>query len=346
MTAIPAPQASPAAQDPSAEASADLGLGLADVSAGAVRAAGALPWRLRKGKLEVALVHRPRYDDWAWAKGKLETAESWPGAATREVAEETGLTVRLGIPLPGAAYHVDAPGGRYRKVVRYWSASVVAANGRLQPDVDDMRWLPIGSAGRTLSYRRDRVQLRALRDAAQAGALDTWPLLVVRHAKATPRREWSGKDWLRPLDERGHTQAIGIAEVLAAYRVERLVSSSATRCLQTVEPFSEQYGVRLRQVRWLSEEGFEDDPSRALGYVKDVLRRGRPTVICTHGPLIQDVLTALKRKLVAGPKRARPQGAQLLRRDTMTKGEVLVAHVSGRAGKARIVAVEQHLPLV
>ena len=71
-----------------------------------IPAAGTLPWRRRRGTLEVALVHRPKYDDWAWAKGKLDPDESWPTAAARETHEETALEVRLGRPLPSAAYTV------------------------------------------------------------------------------------------------------------------------------------------------------------------------------------------------------------------------------------------------
>ncbi|HQV84172.1 MAG TPA: NUDIX domain-containing protein, partial [Ornithinibacter sp.] len=69
-----------------------------------IPAAGTLPWRLRDGELEVALVHRPRYDDWSWAKGKLDPGEDWAVAAVRETVEETGLVVRLGPPLPEARY--------------------------------------------------------------------------------------------------------------------------------------------------------------------------------------------------------------------------------------------------
>ena len=63
-------------------------------------AAGTLPWRRRRGQLQVALVHRPKYDDWSWAKGKLDPGEEWPAAAARETHEETALEVRLGRPLP------------------------------------------------------------------------------------------------------------------------------------------------------------------------------------------------------------------------------------------------------
>jgi ADP-ribose pyrophosphatase YjhB (NUDIX family) len=83
-----------------------------------------------RGELKVALVHRPRYDDWSWAKGKLDPGEEWPVAAVREVFEETGLHVRLGRPLPSAAYTVlSGSGPRVAKEVRYWAAEVVGGDG-------------------------------------------------------------------------------------------------------------------------------------------------------------------------------------------------------------------------
>ena len=92
--------------------------------ASVIPAAGTLPWRRRQGRLEVALVHRPKYDDWSWAKGKLDSGEEWPVAAERETEEETAVPVRLGRPLPAASYTVlDNKGVPTTKEVRYWAAA-------------------------------------------------------------------------------------------------------------------------------------------------------------------------------------------------------------------------------
>ena len=69
-----------------------------------IPAAGTLPWRRIKGVLEVAVVHRPKYNDWSWTKGKLDPDEDWPVAAVRETFEETGWYVALGRPLPSTTY--------------------------------------------------------------------------------------------------------------------------------------------------------------------------------------------------------------------------------------------------
>ena len=74
-------------------------------------------------------MHRPRYDDWSWAKGKLDPGEEWPVAAVREVAEETSLRVHLRRPLPTSTYPIGSLSGLATKEVRYWVAEVVGDTG-------------------------------------------------------------------------------------------------------------------------------------------------------------------------------------------------------------------------
>jgi 8-oxo-dGTP diphosphatase len=71
-----------------------------------IYAAGALLWREEKGKLLIALIHRSRHGDWSFPKGKVDPGETFPEAAVREIYEETGLKIRLGVPLPTAYYKV------------------------------------------------------------------------------------------------------------------------------------------------------------------------------------------------------------------------------------------------
>ena len=128
-----------------------------------VEAAGALVWRVRLGRLQVALVHRPRYDDWSWPKGKVDPGETILAAATREVAEETGHDVVLGIPLPGLEYALSD--GR-RKRVHYWAAQVAgrpdAAALRARPpvppaspkEIDQLRWFDVVDGRQAADPRR------------------------------------------------------------------------------------------------------------------------------------------------------------------------------------------------
>ena len=152
----------------------------------AVRAAGGAVWRRVPTGVEVVLVHRPAYDDWAFAKGKLEPGETDEEAAVREVREETGLACRLGTELPSTTY-VDGQGRP--KMVRYWSMTVLrgalarggaatvassfgdslsdaplAPEPKARREVDDVRWFSLENARRRLTYPRDVVVLDALSD--------------------------------------------------------------------------------------------------------------------------------------------------------------------------------------
>jgi 8-oxo-dGTP pyrophosphatase MutT (NUDIX family) len=122
---------------------------------GRVEAAGGVV--VRDGR--VALVHRPRYDDWTLPKGKLDPGESFEEAALREVEEETGLRCRLVRELPATEYRV----GARRKVVRYWLMEPEAEAAFVPNDeTDDLRWLARDEALRQLTYERDREVLLAV----------------------------------------------------------------------------------------------------------------------------------------------------------------------------------------
>jgi 8-oxo-dGTP diphosphatase len=118
-----------------------------------VEAAGGVVWRHAGDGVEIALVHRPRYDDWSLPKGKLDPGEGFEEAALREVEEETGMRCRLGGELGETRYrdHKDRP-----KVVRYWAME--SDDGDFQPndEVDDLRWVSIDEAKGMLSYGFDR----------------------------------------------------------------------------------------------------------------------------------------------------------------------------------------------
>jgi len=288
-------------------------------------------------------VHRPKYDDWSWAKGKLDPGEQSCVAAARETLEETGLVVRLGVPLPSAEYPVlDSTGGPATKQVHYWAARVTGGSGTLEHEIDEVAWVDVRTAHDRLDYARDREQLLALVRAERADELRTWPLVFVRHGKATPRSKWDGDDRRRPLDAVGRAQSTTVAAVLDAYGVTRLVSSSSTRCVSTLEPYAVARGLRLRTRDALSEEGFAQSEVGAVAQVQRLLERGDPAALCGHGPVLPTLLALLHPRVT--PSAERPGVAEQLRAagsEPMGKGEMLVCHLVGRGEDARVVDVER-----
>jgi 8-oxo-dGTP diphosphatase len=118
-----------------------------------VLAAGGLVWRRGEHGPEVAVVHRPRYDDWSLPKGKLDRGEDFEQAALREVEEETGLRCRLGRTLGDASYRDKRDRA---KLVRYFEMQPESGEFAPNDEVDELRWVPLGGAAGELSYEFDR----------------------------------------------------------------------------------------------------------------------------------------------------------------------------------------------
>ena len=130
-----------------------------------VRAAGGIPIRTGSHGLEVLVVHRDKYDDWTFPKGKCEPDESDERCALREVTEETGLRCVLGPELPSTFYR---DGSGRPKSVRYWRLDVVGGELAFDYEVDEARWVSLARAKDLLTYERDLAVLAAL-DAARSG---------------------------------------------------------------------------------------------------------------------------------------------------------------------------------
>lgn len=317
--------------------------------ASTIPAAGTLPWRRnRDGELEVLLVHRPRYHDWSWAKGKLDPGEEWAVAAARETEEETSVPVRLGRPLPSTSYTVlDKQGVPATKEVRYWSATPTGEGGPLRNEIDEIAWLTVQEAHDRLDYSRDRDQLRALVRADKDDELATTPFLIVRHSKAVSRSDFTGEDdQQRPLNDEGRQRSLDIIPLLRAYDVQRVGSSPSVRCVDTLTPYAQSLGRPVKVHASLSEEDHVLDPVAAAEITHRQLSKKRPRALCGHGPVLPAMLHVLSARCSHSESGRAAQVAVDNAIDLgMAKGEVLVAHVShSRLLGPQVVAVERHLP--
>ncbi len=290
-------------------------------------AAGAVVWRPGDGgerasagdEPEICVIHRPRHDDWSLPKGKVERGEHVLAAAVREVLEETGHHVRLGRPLPAVRYKV---GGR-RKTVYFWAARAddAAPPWAATSEVDEVRFLPARRALAELSYDDERAVVQAFLNDPRP----TTQLVLLRHTAAVPRHKWSGDDVRRPLTKAGHAAAKALIAPLSAVGAERVVSSDAVRCSESVRGFAEAHGVELELDADLSERGHAAAPERARALIRKIVADGRPTVVCSHRP----VLPFLVRAATEGAECAVPTA-------TLPPGRFHVLHVAD----GRVIAID------
>jgi 8-oxo-(d)GTP phosphatase len=245
-----------------------------------IEAAGGVLWRPADGRFdtEIALVHRPRQDDWSLPKGKLHDGEPAVLGALREVVEETGYSSAVGLPLGGTRYRK----GGVSKRVRYWALR--ARQGRFVPnkEVDDLVWLPPDAASR-LARRRDRPIIDAFQTQHPHRV---WPLLLVRHARARTPGAWRGRDRDRPLDARGRRQATALARLLDAYAVQRVLAADLRRCRQTLTPLAAERHVAIESEPMFTKRAVEADPDAAVEHLLSLGTASVPTVVCAQRSVV------------------------------------------------------------
>ena len=251
-----------------------------------VLAAGALVWRLKNDKLQVLVVHRPRYDDWSFPKGKAEPGESMVLTAIREVAEETGRQIVLGRYLGKARRRLVS--GRKKRTL-YWAAQVLPEAGpgeglraAVKPaskrEIDKVRWWKVEKAARKLTHADDKRLLARLVDWYESRQLQVHSLVLVRHAKAVSRATWGygiNSEITRPLVMgRGQAQARDVAALLSAYGVGELVSSPWRRCVDTLAPYAHGCGLDLRSDEAFTEVSALMAPELMQASFRGLLERG------------------------------------------------------------------------
>ena len=253
-----------------------------------IQAAGAVLWRKNsESEVEIAVIHRPRYDDWSIPKGKVEKNESHIATAYREVLEETGYTSTFGPEIGTVVYKLEgAP-----KEVRYWAAQAHdKQEGKPNPgEVDLLEWLSPKLAKERLTNKDDRKIVDFFLDFGT----DTFPIILLRHAKALKRTEWIGDDGDRPLDNKGQLQAKRLLPIYIPYSVKEFHTSDALRCTETIEPMTRALSVVPIFSADLSEYGYAKDKDVPLDYVQDLMDRGTPSLVCSHNPIIPKLVKKL-----------------------------------------------------
>jgi 8-oxo-dGTP diphosphatase len=299
-------------------------------------AAGAVCWREVGKDLMVAIIHRGRYQDWSFPKGKVDSGETLAEAAVREIKEETGLKVKLGVPLSTVSYPIDK--GK-TKVVHYWATKVsdkALANSKFKPDeeVSEVVWVKADQAFAKLSYKHDRELLQEVIDLRKNGMLKTKPLIIIRHAHATPRSDYVGEDGKRPLLPEGKKQAKELVRLLSAYGPKRVFTSPWRRCKDTIAPYAKAHRYKIIDRGELSEMGNAKGPARTAKVAKRLFADARSSILCTHRPTLPTITQVLAS--YAEPKLAK----LILEAKALKPGDFIVLHLNTAGKKPRLVAVE------
>ena len=297
-------------------------------------AAGAVVTRTGPEGKEFLLVHRDYREDWTFPKGKVESGEHIIAAAVREVREETGFAIELGMRLPTQTYNIE----ERVKDSNYWSAELLSGTFLPNDEVDEIAWLTFDDAANLLTYEHDVDVLKA----AQA-AKKTTPMIVLRHTQAMKRTDWANDienqnepDSYRPLTSVGRIQASMLVTALSAYGVSTLHSSDSVRCRDTVGPYASARSLSIELEPSLSEEQHIQFPEKAYARASEISAIESAFVLCTHRPVLPTVMEVLagKFELAADAKKAFDPA--------LTPGSMVVYHRDA-SDLSKIISVERHI---
>ncbi|MDJ1369966.1 NUDIX hydrolase [Gulosibacter molinativorax] len=305
-----------------------------------VYAAGALVWRQDGDEIETLVIHRSFHGDYSLPKGKVDDDETLPETAAREVWEETGFRVALGVPLSLVEY--ELPGGR-PKEVHYWACEVTRdqwEGHKFEPndEVDRLEWMSLDRAEQELTYVRDRELIGEFRELARLGRARTFPVILLRHAKAVASHAWTGEDETRPLTARGQAQSAQIVPILESYAPVALVTSTAVRCRATVAPFAQAAAIVPESTRILSQSAAPLD-GEIRDLVAEAIAPGVGTVFCSHSPVMPELVAAVAQL-------TRTSAHDLARRALLSTAEASIFHVRKADLGLELVAAETFGPLI
>jgi 8-oxo-(d)GTP phosphatase len=279
-------------------------------------AAGTVIFKGKGLNQKIAVIHRPHREDWSFPKGKIDAPESAPAAAVRETLEETGLHVVLHQSLTPQEYIFD----NLPKTVFYWRARLVKPPVFVpNEEADQLVWVSLKSALKLLTYEVDR---QLAKEAFKAK--DTKPLILLRHATAEKRIEWSDRyskaippDSFRPLTPAGIMQSHLIGDLLSAFGINKVVSSDSIRCIATVSPYAASQELALEAHQTLSELGWEFNNKSGLKLIRKLALVNQPVVICGHRPALPALAQAIGDEFDFGDIDASlpPAGVLIIHRD-------------------------------
>ena len=299
-----------------------------------IRAAGAVITREGAEGTEYLVIHRGYRQDWSFPKGKLDPGEHVITAAVREVREETGFAIKLGLPLPTQLYLVKGN----PKTVHYWHATVLEGEFTANAEVDEIRWVSYKVAKKLLTHEYDVDVL----DAA-VGLSETSPLIIMRHTQAMKRADWAASiadaamdDTKRPLTSVGRMQANGLIGALAAFGVSSLHSSDSLRCRDTIGPFATARSLSIKLEQTVSEERHKEQPEKARARVAKLAVREGAVALCTHRPVLPTVMQTLMEALKTNGIPSKQFDAAL------TPGSMVIIH-RDPTDLRRVIAVERHI---
>ncbi|MCS4277760.1 8-oxo-dGTP diphosphatase [Mycetocola sp. BIGb0189] len=304
----------------------------------AVYAAGALCWRLIEGKVHVLVIHRTAYGDVTIPKGKVDPGETLPQTAVREIGEETGLSVNLGVPLGMSRYLL--PSGK-TKVVHYWAAfvsdeAIRTSQFRPNREVAAIEWVTLKKARTYLTYGHDVEIVDVFDKLVAEGVTHTFSITVLRHAKAASASAGDGTDAGRPLTPRGLDQAQAVVPMIAAFGPRKIVTSDALRCVTTVAPLAAATSITPKRSGKISQDAFEEDRADPRSIIGKRVSAGKNAVICSHLPLVPELLREIA--LATGSV----TGSYIRSAADLAPGDFSVVHLSATNPSSGIISIETH----